>query len=414
MPPTNRKKLGPALLCGLMIGPILGSGIIILPPMVYGVAGEWALPAWALTIGVSFFFAFLFGFLSILFPGDGGVSGAVAHAFGERVKLLTSLYLIGAVLFGPVAVLLTAGEYLNPVTGWPPVAVAMGVLLFSVALMLRQVASVGQVAFVLTTASAATLLCGGALTLLFHRSPPAPLPPFSPQPFGYALLLLFWTVVGWEVVGNYSADVEDPKRTIPRAILASAGVIALVDLVVAAAVQWADAGPGISVTRLIVPLFGNKAPLVMGLLTLSLCTTTYLLFAGGVARLMASLAEEAALPRLLGRRNGNNAPGVAILLLFFAHATVLLLVARGVFDLEKLVALADAFFIANATIGILAASKLLRNPLLKGCAAALALFFLGILYFSSKLALAVIALMAFVVLHRKLPGIHPASSGHSR
>ncbi|NHZ48400.1 amino acid permease, partial [Desulfovibrio sp. XJ01] len=121
--PMRSAQLGPWLLAGLIVGPVLGSGIIILPPVVLGVAGAWALPAWLVMIAVGVVFALVFGELSVLFPGDGGVSVAVGHAFGPQGRRLASLYLVVAVLFGPVAVLLTGVRYL-PLGGLPPVGVA--------------------------------------------------------------------------------------------------------------------------------------------------------------------------------------------------------------------------------------------------------------------------------------------------
>ena len=86
------KKIGWLLLSGLIIGPIMGTGIILLPPLVYQVAGVWALPAWVVMVCVSFFFAFIFSSLTILSPGDAGVANAIEKAFGKQVKLLASFY----------------------------------------------------------------------------------------------------------------------------------------------------------------------------------------------------------------------------------------------------------------------------------------------------------------------------------
>ena len=49
----------------------------------------------------------------------------------------------------------------------------------------------------------------------------------EPARFGYGLLLLFWTVVGWEIIGNYSAEIRDPGRTIPRSVALSVAVALL-------------------------------------------------------------------------------------------------------------------------------------------------------------------------------------------
>ncbi len=396
---THTKKLGPLLLSGLMIGPILGSGIIILPPLVYQVAGNWALAAWILIVGLSFFFAVIFGRLSILFPGDAGVARAIEEAFGSRVKKLTSFYLIGAVLFGPVAVLLTAAKYLRPIYNMPEPLLALPILLTCTFLLLRQVTSIGRISFILSTIVALTLFVGGAAILLFHRtSEVVATGSFSFPQFGYGLLLLFWTMVGWEVVGNYSGDVRDPKTTIPRAVIFSVCIMAAVSLTVATAVQMISPdmvqGGTVTITDLIRPLFGGNSDIIMAALVASLCITSYLLFTGGVARLAASLAGEGYLPDILARKSTTRAPFIAILVFAFFHLAVLAAVYFHFADVEQLVAVADGFFIANALIGILSAIRLLQSRILRIAARLLALIFSGILLNAGAAVITIILLMA--------------------
>ena len=404
----NDKQLGPLLLSGLMIGPILGSGIIILPPLVYQVAGNWALPAWVLIVAISFFFAFIFGRLSLLFPGDAGVVNAIEDAFGTRVKQLTSFYLIGAVLFGPVAVMLTAARYLRPGAEISTALLALPLLLGCTVLLLRQVTSIGRISFVMSSLVAITLFTGAVVTLLFHRKSGMTMPVFSGEDFGYALLLLFWTTVGWEVVGNYSGDVRNPEKTILRAVTFSVCIIALVCLTVSAAVQMIAPemvqGGTINVTAIIRPVFGSSSDIIMAVLVASLCVTSYLLFTGGVARLIASLAGEGFLPNMLSLKSGTNAPAAAILVLTAFHLAVLVAVYYHFTDIEKLVALADGFFIANALIGILAAIKLLESKILKTAAVLLSIIFSVILLHAAKVVIGIIILLALFFLRIPVPG----------
>jgi len=109
----GKEKIGALKLCGLIIGPILGSGIIIIPPLSLTAMGSWAIAGWLVIVLLSFIFALIFAKLSILFPGDAGVAGAIESAFGTGYKLLASYFLTGAGLFGPVAVIVTAASYLN-------------------------------------------------------------------------------------------------------------------------------------------------------------------------------------------------------------------------------------------------------------------------------------------------------------
>ena len=78
-----------------MIGPILGSGIILLPPLVYNLTGNLSLPVWLVMLLFGFAFALVLGDLSIKFPGDEGVTNAVKEAFNSKFKYLTSYYLCG-------------------------------------------------------------------------------------------------------------------------------------------------------------------------------------------------------------------------------------------------------------------------------------------------------------------------------
>lgn len=427
-------QLGPWLLAGLIVGPVLGSGIIILPPVVLGVAGAWALPAWLVMIAVGVVFALVFGELSVLFPGDGGVSVAVGHAFGPQGRRLASLYLVVAVLFGPVAVLLTGVRYL-PLGGMPPVGVAYGLLLVCAGLLLRQVASLGRVALVLSSVSAGLLFAGGVVTLGDAASTlwrgagwgmaggmPGDMPGMAgagilsafalPAPdwsmLGHALLLLFWIVVGWEVVGNYSAEVRNPRRTIRKAVIRALAAVTAVDLAVAGGMQWLavrNTAPGTAaaasniavppdgVAALLTPLFGAWGGPVLGALALALCATTYLMFVGGVARLAASLAEDGILPRAVGLRAGTGAPAGGIGLLCGAHMVVLAAVGRGAIDVTGLVALADGFLLANALCGVLTAVRLLRGPLRWG-AAILALVLGAVLAHAAWWVLGVVAGLA--------------------
>ncbi len=400
------KKLGPFLLSGLMIGPILGSGIIFLPPLVYQVAGNWAFVGWVFIVALSFFFADIFGRLSILQPGDAGVAGSIEQAFGRQTKRLASFYLIGAVLFGPVPVLLTAAKFLHP---FFPIAVPLLAMLFlccCVFMLLRQVSSIGRIALTMSSLIAVTLFAGATVTLLFHSRLTMELPPFPHQQFGKGLLLLFWTMVGWEVVGSYSGDVRNPEKTIPRAVTCSFIIIALVSLSVAAAVQMISPkmvqGQFVSITDLIRPLFGPATEIIMAVLVSSLCVTSYLLFTGGTARLASFIAGEGHLPKFLAKKARNGAPIITIFVLAVTHIGALAAVKMHIIDMAQLVALADGFFIANSLIGILAAIKLLPGTLIKSTACLLAILISYIFLHSNIIVIAIILVMAVFCLARPL------------
>ena len=77
---------------------------------------------------------------------------------------------------------------------------------------------------------------------------------------------------------------------------------------------------------------------------------------------------------------------------------VLGLVASGVLDVEKLVAMADGFFLANAIMALLAGTRLLASCFMRGVAGFLSLILTGVLAMSAWPVLAVLAGMAVWVL----------------
>ena len=106
-------KLNTFTLSGLMIGPVLGTGIILLPPLIYNISHEYSLFIWGLILCCGLIFSLIFAKLSILYKGNEGASLATKNVLGVKYQKLTSFYLISAVCFGPVAVLLIGVEFIQ-------------------------------------------------------------------------------------------------------------------------------------------------------------------------------------------------------------------------------------------------------------------------------------------------------------
>jgi APA family basic amino acid/polyamine antiporter len=407
----SQRKIGTLSLCCMMVGAVLGSGIIILPPLAIEAAGPWALPAWGLTAAFGVGFAYVFARAGTIIPGEGGAADAVDRAFGPAARELAGYTLAGAALFGPAAVMLTIVDYLPPaLLPGSPAARGLAAATAQVAcavLLASGLRTMSRVTTVLATTATALLLAGSAVTLIFHSGPDltaraASLPPFDAPVMGSTLLLLFWAVVGWEVVGNYGAEVADPRRTVPRAAVMAALVVGLVSLAVAAGLQLgrfpAQAGHGVA--GLLHPLFGPMAPWIMAGLVSALCVTTYLMFVGGVSRLVAHLARQGGLPGLLDRRNTRGVPVVVVALYTLVHLLQIGLASLGVLDVAALVTIADGFFLANALLGTLAAARLFTALVPRMVAALLGLGILAVLTHSGWPVLTALACMALVVAWR--------------
>ena len=397
--------LGPFLLSGLMIGPILGSGVILLPPMAFQKIGSYAIWAWIVIMTLGGFFAAAFAQLAIAFPGKEGASRAVRAAFGPAVGQLASNFIISAVCAGPVAVLATAatevaracqlpGHHIPAITGC--------LLICCLVLLLRNVRTVGKAALVCSSIIAAVLITGSALTIAGGYSTSGVDAEIDPFSFGQVLLLLFWTIIGWEIIGNYSSEVKKPRKTIPRATAMSVGAISGIYLLVAWAIHVCSADtPGI--TDIVTPLLGPLSPVVLSVITVLLCVTTYLMIVGGITRLVSSLADEGRLPAFLGKSNVNGSPVYSIFFFGVIHVLIISLLQLDVLHLEQIISFANVFFIANALVCILAAVRLLDSMLLKLSGGVLITGFVVLLCFSSPWILLLMLLITLTtMLHDKI------------
>ncbi len=399
------RKIGLLLLSGLMIGPILGSGIILLPPMAYNKLGTGSLWAWIIIMGLGALFAMIFSKLSMIYPGDGGMTIAIEKAFGKRTKLYASLLMISAVSFGPTAVMLTAAEYLNKVPGLTGLAkplIALVLVLASAILLRRNIQFVSTVSFVLSSAIAIVLVLSAGLVIGSGPIEVAPLGTVNPLELGQVVLLLFWAIIGWEIVGNYSEQVKDIQKTIPRATVLSIVVITATYLMIGLAIQAFPQGVDLSLVEILSPVFGSWSIGVLALLVTGLCLTTYLLIVGALGRLVYALSAEGYLPRVFNTKNQHDIPMNGVLYFTVLHTVVLVSALAGVLDIEAIVGIANGFFLLNAVIGLVASVKVIPSPLFKVAAIVLALSLLWILSFSTwVIYLAFVGVLVLAILLTK-------------
>lgn len=389
------KQLNAATLAGLIIGPILGSGLVILPPLLYNETGNYSLIIWAAILGLGFLFALVFGKLSTLYPGEGGVSLATEAAMGTPFRKLTSFYLICAVLFGPVAVALIAGEFLqNLIPALSTIAAAVCIILITYGLLLLRLNFLGKLMLFISSIIAVIFAASSIAVLTGDIKSSLPLPEISVPELGHSFLVAFWAIVGWEVIGGYSKEVKS-KTSFMRGVVVAAIVVSLIYVLVIAAIcfgPFGTAGEPFRSEQLIGVLFGGYSSNIVSAVSILLCLGTFILFGGSIARLISSLK----LTKYTSTHTQSGTPIGALNTLFAINFCVLALVHFKIFTLKSLVAIADGFFLANALIGLVTAIILFENGGLRYIAMLLVVVFGGILCFSNPLVLAVICVLLLI------------------
>jgi amino acid transporter len=133
-----------------------------------------------------------------------------------------------------------------------------------------------------------------------------------------AFLVAMWNYMGWDNASTVAGEVEDPRRTYPVAMLASAALVTLVYVLPLAAIACA----GIPIDEFVTGSWVDAAMLLGGPVLAAAIVAGGMINGVGMfnalmlsyTRLPVALAEDGLLPRWVARKNRYGSPWAAILL----------------------------------------------------------------------------------------------------
>ena len=251
---------------------MIGIGPLITIPLVLGALhGPLSLVGWILGAGLALCDGLVWAELGSLYPGSGGTYGYLREAFGrERFGRLLAFLFVWQTIF--VAPLNQATGYIGfanyagyvvPWLGtspWATKALAIGVGIVTIVALYRGIATVARVGIVMAVASLLALGCT-IVASYAHFSPAlattVPHDSFWSGLFaglGQALIIAMYDYLGYNQSSCIGGEVRDPRRTIPRSIFLSIGIVAAfyitMQLGVLGAIPW----------QAIVPLADGSLP----------------------------------------------------------------------------------------------------------------------------------------------------------
>ena len=229
--PTLKRRIGPGLLTAYGVGVMVGAGIYVLVGAVAAQAGVHAPLAFLLAGLVAAPTALSYAEFSTRLPRAAGEALYVAEGLNIRaLSLLVGLAIVVAGTISAAAVLRGGAGYLQLVIEVPP-----DWAIFGIGAALIAVAVVGVLES-LALAAVFTLIEVAGLALVVWagmQAPPSPdlstaLPDMSLMPgIAAGAALAFFAFIGFEDIVNMAEEVRDPARTLPRAILYSLAITAL-------------------------------------------------------------------------------------------------------------------------------------------------------------------------------------------
>ncbi|HEY2797652.1 MAG TPA: amino acid permease [Thermoanaerobaculia bacterium] len=294
----------------VVVGGIIGSGIFILPSIVAQrlPSAGLVLLAWLAGGGIALAGAFAFAELATLFPRAGGEYVYLREAYHPLVAFLfgwASLLMIQGGGLGAVAI--TFSQYTLRLLGRDfsvPAAAAIAIAVVAAVNVVgvKPGSRLLNVLVILKLGALAVLIGGG---LLLHPAPPAsvasPAPPvpgvsFSLLAFGTALVPILFAYGGWQSVNLLAEETNEPRRTLPRALLAGTAIVIAVYLLANVVYLTVLSRPGLAATATpaaaaVSRIFGPRADRLIsaaiavsafGFLDLTLLAQTRIYYAMGL------------------------------------------------------------------------------------------------------------------------------------
>jgi amino acid efflux transporter len=219
--------------------------------------------------------------------------------------------------------------------------------------------------------------------------------PFAPHGWlavGTAANLLMLSFVGWEAVAHLAGDFVDPRRQLPRAMLAAFAIVAVLYLglaVTTVAVLGGAQGSTVPLADLMQRGLGGAASALTAGAAVLLTVGTTNAYVAGATRLAGSLVQEGSMPRWMAR------PYAPLAVIAAAGAAILGLLAAGLVEVDPIVRAISACFVAVYVTATAAGVRLLAGRLRGAAALSLALV-VAVLAFSGPYvaAPAAVALLA--------------------
>ena len=291
------------------VGLILGAGIYVLIGEAAGFAGDSVWIAFILGSIVALFAGFSYAELSSIFPKVAAEYIFVKNVFKNNffafiIGWLTAI----TAMITAATVALGFGGYLIQFVDLPIIISAIlliGVLSVVNFIGIRE-SSWTNIVFTIVEAAGLILV----IVIGFTISAPEPVNYFE-SPTGFtgviiAFVLSFFAFIGFEAMANVAEEVRNPKKTIPRAIILSVFISALIYVLVSLAVvrviNWEDLSlSSAPLAEVVKRGLGAQGQIILTGIALFAITNTVLITLVTGSRIIFGMARDKSFPYLLAK-----------------------------------------------------------------------------------------------------------------
>ncbi|MGP8057989.1 MAG: APC family permease [Nitrososphaerales archaeon] len=302
-------------LMNIVVGAIIGSDIYIVPGLVAGLIGPFALVVWIIGGAISMVLAMVFGYCSYYVPNVGGSFAFVSEAFDDFFGFIAGWSMsIAEIIALPVFAIVFTNylQYFVPLSYGEQLLIRIIFIVTLTTVNIVGAKAAGRLNDVLTLAKLAPLLLIiflGIGSIVLRPTLLGNYTPFAPaglNNFGTVLVLIFWAYAGFELGVLPASEVVDPKKNIPKAMITGMAIVIFFYVVtnfavfgVVSSVELAKSP--IPLVLVSTALLGSAGAVITGVGALASVSGTDETEVLGTARLIYAMSSDGLLPKGLGK-----------------------------------------------------------------------------------------------------------------
>ena len=386
----------------LVIGSQVGSGVFLLPASL-APYNAYALFGWMISGIGAIILAQVFAELVERFPKTGGAHVFVEKAFGRTASFFVgwTYWIISSI--STASVIATAISYLSPLIHVPSVYIAIVYQILLCIIMalinLQGVYTSGKVESVLAGIKVCTLVLLPLCALYYFNSNylvwETPKDLGVIDTIGSSCALTFWAFIGLEAATTPAESVDNPRRTIPLAIMLGTLMVlglymlnstALIGLIPTNELAQSQA-PYVLASQYV---FGGNWFQVFAIFAVLVCLSNMNAWVLASGQIAYGIAKDNLLPSLFAKVNQHGAPSWGIIISSALNIPIIIAsanenIAKQVEAIIQLSVTAYLFIYAMCAISLMYIAYKETNSLInKPCLlASLACVFCGVLLYST-------------------------------
>jgi len=306
------------------IGLILGAGIYVLIGEAAGIAGNIVWLSFVFGVIAAVFAGLSYAELASMYPKAAAEYVFVKNAFRSNfLAFIIGWLTLFTSIIAATTVALGFGGYFAAIFDYPIIISAVlliGILSFVNFFGIRE-SSWTNIIFTIIEAAGLALI----IYLGFTFTTAEPINYFE-NPFGIsgislAFVLIFFAFIGFEDIVNIAEETKNPKKVLPRAIILSISITAIIYILVSLSairvLSWQELGSSLApLADVAERALGSTGQLTMSLIALFATANTVLIILLAGSRILYGMAVQHSLPLLLGKVHfKTKTPWVAVLVI---------------------------------------------------------------------------------------------------